>query len=290
MNPVVRNAIRKVGIDDSWKSRAAYRAYEFIFHHENWKKNQKMREFYTQLVQSVPMQEWNLECKIIFDIGANKGDTTDYFRFAADQVVSLEPDHRLANRIRERFRPIDSVTVVEAAVDKDEGYSILYLNPEFPAYNTLNGKWRDILQSTSEHQFNQSYVVETLSLDHLIQTYGKPVYIKLDIEGAELSALQGLTQSVPFLSFECNLPHFRKETLHILQVLKLLSPEVDFMYSTSEGFRKNLSRWIPADEMADFIQRTSYSFLEIMARMQHQDPLPQTPQMRQLTNPELMLS
>ena len=279
--------IRRIGIDESWKSRGAYRAYEFIFHHKTWLVNHKMRDFYAHLVDSVPLQEWDLESKIIFDIGANQGDTTDYFRYAADQVISVEPDHRLARQIRERFRPVDSVTVLEAAVDQREGYSILYLNPEFPAYNTLNGKWRDILQATSEHHFNQSYVVETVSLDQLIQTYGRPVYIKLDIEGAELSALKGLSQSVPFLSFEVNLPHFRDEGLQVIESLKLLSPEVHFMYSTSEGFRRHLSRWITAREMSDFMKRTSYSFLEIMARMQRVDPIQATPKIRQLTNPEI---
>ncbi len=290
MNPVVRKAIRRVGIDDSWKSRAVYRAYEFLFHHENWKKNQQMREFYSNLVQSVPMQDWNLEKTVIFDIGANKGDTTEYFRHASEEVISLEPDHRLASQLRNRFKPVESVTVVEAAVNHQNGYSILYLNPEFPAYNTLNGKWRDILQSSSKHQFNQSYIVETFSLDHLIQIYGRPVYIKLDIEGAELSALKGLTHAIPYLSFECNLPHFREETLHMMQMLKLLSPEVEYMYSTSEGFRKNLSRWIPSDEMEDFVKRTSYSFLEIMARMHRQDSQPITPRLRMHKTPEVVLS
>lgn len=46
----------------------------------------------------------------------------------------------------------------------------------------------------------------SLHLDALIEQWGRPDYIKVDVEGAELSVLQGLQPPVRFLSFEALLP------------------------------------------------------------------------------------
>ena len=44
--------------------------------------------------------------------------------------------------------------------------------------------------------------VPVTTLDALIDRYGSPSFIKLDVEGFEVEALAGLTQPVPALSFE----------------------------------------------------------------------------------------
>ena len=44
--------------------------------------------------------------------------------------------------------------------------------------------------------------VPLTTLDALIARHGKPVFIKLDVEGFEAEALSGLTHAVPALSFE----------------------------------------------------------------------------------------
>jgi hypothetical protein len=44
--------------------------------------------------------------------------------------------------------------------------------------------------------------VQTTTLDVLIEKYGKPVFCKIDVEGAEFKVLQGLSQSISLICIE----------------------------------------------------------------------------------------
>ena len=50
--------------------------------------------------------------------------------------------------------------------------------------------------------------------------FGLSYYIKIDVEGNELSSISGLSQAVPFLSFEVNLPEFRNNTIRCIEHTK----------------------------------------------------------------------
>ena len=45
-------------------------------------------------------------------------------------------------------------------------------------------------------------VLRVTTLDRLIESYGVPAFIKIDLEGYELQVLQGLSRSVRGISFE----------------------------------------------------------------------------------------
>ena len=51
-------------------------------------------------------------------------------------------------------------------------------------------------------EWNRTVDVEVTTLDALIAAYGEPAFVKLDIEGGEAAALQGLSVPVKGLSFE----------------------------------------------------------------------------------------
>ena len=60
---------------------------------------------------------------------------------------------------------------------------------------------RSVAQRVPEHEIVEIRVPCT-TLDCLIEEYGRPDYIKLDIEGAELDALAGLSSRVDLISLE----------------------------------------------------------------------------------------
>ena len=51
-------------------------------------------------------------------------------------------------------------------------------------------------------KWNREVEIETTTLDLLIERFGAPAFIKIDVEGAEPSVLAGLSRPVRALSFE----------------------------------------------------------------------------------------
>jgi len=157
---------------------------------------------------------------LIFDIGANRGLKTRTFLELGARVIAADPDASNQKTLTERFLTYrlrkKPVVVVGKAVSDRNGHEILWVSEPGFEMNTLNLKWartlaRDPARFGRTFEFSQQTEVETITLEQMISTYGRPFYIKIDVEGHELNVLKGLQTAVPYLSFEVNLPDFRRE-------------------------------------------------------------------------------
>jgi FkbM family methyltransferase len=134
---------------------------------------------------------------LVFDVGANKGELTAVFSQLRATVVSVEPNPALAEHLRRRFR---NASVVEAAVGSNEGTTTLHLGVD-SGHSTVSGRWR--VAAKGRNRFSGSAVpVPVTTLDALIERYGMPAFVKIDVEGSELAVLRGLTTPVQALCFE----------------------------------------------------------------------------------------
>lgn len=125
----------------------------------------------------------------IWDIGANCG----VFAFsgsAARQVVAVEADPFLADLIR-RSSVMNSVpvAVVTAAAYSSQGLAEFIIAARGRASNHLAGTGNS--QTGGERS---RIVVPTLTLDTLLDHFGKPTVVKIDVEGAETAVLAGATR------------------------------------------------------------------------------------------------
>lgn len=151
---------------------------------------------------------------------------------------------------------------------------MLWVDGPGSALNTLSQKWVDTLKADKERfdrtldplEFAGKRSVETTTIERLAAEYGRPFYVKIDVEGHELSVLKGLRSHVPFLSYEVNLPEFRQEGLECLEVLKGLSPEGECNYATDVGSGLALQRWVPAQELARIISGSKERCIEVFWR------------------------
>jgi FkbM family methyltransferase len=237
---------------------------------KNWiLARDKQIDFYRRLLPELRQGD------LIFDVGANEGLKTDLFLRIGARVVAIEPDETNQLILQERFvkfrlarRPI--VIVGKAVSDKNATES-MWVDGPGSAVNTLSQKWATTLRGnkarhTYEHcglDFVQRRTVETTTLEELIVVHGRPLFIKIDVEGYELNVIRGLQHAVPYLSFEVNLPEFRPEGLECVALLGGLAVNGKFNYTVDCERGLALERWLDSNEFQGVLEQCTERTIEI---------------------------
>lgn len=212
----------------------------------------------------------NTPNKVIFDIGANKGNKVNAFLKMGFQVIALEPEKKSIETLKWRFGKNPKVTIVEKGVADKIGEVPVYITESRSGLNTLSEKWVKSVGNEDENrwhaskEYKKSYMIQTTTLDEIIKTYGVPYFIKIDVEGFELNVVKGLSTPPQFLSFECNLPEFTTETIQILHLLKNLSDTVQFQYSIDDKMESK--NWMDLDDMSALIHSGLHRYMEIICK------------------------
>lgn len=142
---------------------------------------------------------------LVFDIGAHVGDRVASFRRLGARVVALEPQQAPATVIRLLHALDKHVTVLQLACGAAEGDVDLIVNSRNPTVSTAS---RDFVAAAdgaagwSDQVWDRAVRIPMTTLDALIARYGRPAFVKIDVEGFEDQVLQGLSSPVPALSFE----------------------------------------------------------------------------------------
>lgn len=143
---------------------------------------------------------------LAFDIGAHVGDRTASFRRLGARVIACEPQTRCAKILRWLHGRDSGVTIVESAVSEVEGVLVFAINSRNPTVSTLSEDFVGAATSGAKgwegQEWDKRVEVKSTTLDRLIAAHGAPVFVKIDVEGAEEQVLRGLSAPVLALSFE----------------------------------------------------------------------------------------
>jgi FkbM family methyltransferase len=243
-----------------------FRWYTRLFKRQVIRDHEKEVAFYQSFLPN--------DCSLIFDIGAYDGHKTAAFLELAGKVVCCEPDAHNFRTLRIRFRNNRSSVVLEnKAVSDHTGSETYYIHHAGSAFNTLNPKWKQILEADGESrwnekiQFSDEVSIQLTTLDQLISQYGRPGFIKIDVEGYELTVLKGLSQKVPYLSFECLLPDCKTELLDCLAHLYQLDNKVMFNAAFEEQLE--FTNFLSYHDMINWIaNEAAPRCFEIVAKME----------------------
>jgi FkbM family methyltransferase len=242
-----------------------YNGYLFFFNRSYYQLRKKEKQFFKQFVA---------KGDLVYDVGANIGDKVDSFLQLKARVIAIEPDPINHKRLRSRFKHKPHFTLVPFAASDNNGVANFYVQVPGSAFNTMSQKWKFSLETAAVNRwetsiaFNDTTEIKTTTLNTLIAQYGKPSFIKIDVEGHELSCLKGLTQKIKTISFEANLPEFKAETLEIVQLLKTIDANVRFKYILSGySFAQN-NTTSSAEEFYSFLQQTEERYMEIYSFME----------------------
>jgi FkbM family methyltransferase len=142
---------------------------------------------------------------IVFDIGANIGAWALANKNPNKKIISVEASPKTYKVLCDRVRTSTSIIPLNYAVCASDTSSITFYHCiRADTLSTLNKDWLTSSKSRFGNYSNsiQEIQVPTITLDTLIQKYGLPDLIKIDVEGAENIVLASLSQRVPMLCFE----------------------------------------------------------------------------------------
>lgn len=195
---------------------------------------------------------------LCFDIGAHLGDRIRAWSKLGGRVLALEPHPGMMRWLRRRYGRQPNVTLVEQAVGAQPAAGILWVSRLTPSVSTISQEWLTAVKQNRRFagvRWEEQVPVAVTTLDELIAQYGIPAFCKIDVEGAELDVLKGLTQALPALSFEY-IPALIETALGCINRLGGLG-HYEYNWRVSEFPRLRSPAWLNAQDMISHLTRMS---------------------------------
>ncbi|MCU1284920.1 MAG: methyltransferase FkbM family [Acidobacteriales bacterium] len=165
---------------------------------------------------------------LIYDVGAHRGEDTDFYLKKGFDVIAVEANPALIPEIRKRFKSQlenGQLSLVEAAIAEHTGEVDFYLSDTESVWGTTKPEWAERNKRLGAESRRIS--VKAVTFGSLLQEYGVPYYLKIDIEGTDLLCLESLTNVSDrprFVSIESNKESW-DSLLHEFEMLQSLGYE-----------------------------------------------------------------
>jgi FkbM family methyltransferase len=135
-----------------------------------------------------------------FDIGANIGNWSLANIENCDKIIAIEASPNTYTKLTNNCIN-DKIILLNYAVCTSED-DIIFYESEFDTLSTINKEWLTDIKSRFYGIKYTEIICKTISIDKLIEIYGLPKLIKIDVEGGEYECISSLSQKVDLLCFE----------------------------------------------------------------------------------------
>ena len=191
----------------------------------------------------------------VFDVGANFGDRTKIFSKLAMKVVAVEPQEECTKFLNSVFKKHDNIFIVNKALGAKKGQAEMSISNAC-TISSLSDGWIKAVQESgrfSNYNWDKKVIVPVDTLDNLIEEYGCPGFIKIDVEGFEDQVLLGLSRPVGGLSLEFTY-EFMESTFRCIRHLSTIS-KWKFQIDLGESMSFHLPDWVGSEEILDELRK-----------------------------------
>lgn len=143
---------------------------------------------------------------LIYDVGAHRGEDSDFYLRAGFRVIAIEANPQLAEGLRQRFaREIAQgrYVLIERAIAAQRGAVRFFVNHKISDWGTADPAWAE--RNARFGAPSQPIEVEAERFSAILERHGCPHYCKIDVEGADrlcLDAMAGTPFRPSYLSIE----------------------------------------------------------------------------------------
>jgi FkbM family methyltransferase len=132
--------------------------------------------------------------KLLFDIGANRGDATVAGVEKGYKVIALEAAPRVFAELVRNFIYDPNVVPLRLAVGEKVEERLEFYECIEDGLSTLEKSWLTDPKMPYYGKEFRTISVNTCTVDWLVEKYGQPDLIKIDVEGAEWQVLRGMSK------------------------------------------------------------------------------------------------
>lgn len=165
-----------------------------VYYGQPWRRF-GLKRFYRSLIS--PGQ-------LVFDIGAHVGSRSRTLIEIGARVVAIEPQPLFADFV-EKHLGKELAGFERVAVGATQGSVDLFISSRHPTVTSVSSSFVEAVKQNaafSHVEWDGRVTVPMVRVDDLIDKYGVPAFIKIDVEGAEAAVLSGLSQPIDLIAFE----------------------------------------------------------------------------------------
>ncbi|WP_071192526.1 FkbM family methyltransferase [Trichormus sp. NMC-1] len=164
-----------------------------------------------------------MDKNLIIDVGVHQGEDTEYYLKKGFRVIGIEADPQLYETTKNRLQSYindGQLQLLNLAIAPQDGEITFYTNLNNSVWGTISPDWvkRNEIYGTQ----SLGITVKSSKFETILQEFGIPYYLKIDIEGADLlcvEALRHFDSKPQFLSIESD----KTSWSSLLEEFKLLA-------------------------------------------------------------------
>lgn len=163
-------------------------------------------------LQKVHDKWLNKKYNLVVDVGANVGVFTEAMLelYECEKIVAIECNENLVNDLKRSYKNNSKVDIINKALHHSNKNIEFYQCDTNPGISTTASPIT--MNNNTGIPFTKTVIVETITIQDLVNLYGKIDLLKIDIEGGEYEIIEKVDNSVfdniNNLLIEC---HFLRE-------------------------------------------------------------------------------